>query len=181
MLLLQELRNETIEETALHAKRKPDPKCADEDDDRKKKRPEISGNNPSLVEDKLNPDEANAEADTDKDEEDGEEEDEDEDEDEEEDEDERGEHSNRKDAIDSKGKGILKEDKGKGKLKAGDGSGEDSSDGGGQSDDDSSLSDDPLAEVDLDNILPSRTRRRVAQPGAYLVNDLEDDSDDSDA
>ncbi|KAL0694346.1 hypothetical protein Bca4012_061526 [Brassica carinata] len=51
--------------------------------------------------------------------------------------------------------------------------------------------DDPLAEVDLDNILPSRTRRRSIQPGVYISNDLgggnnedddnDDSSDDSDA
>nr|DAD30451.1 TPA_asm: hypothetical protein HUJ06_009302 [Nelumbo nucifera] len=88
----------------------------------------------------------------------------------------------------SRRKGIMKVDKGKGKLEAEDGSDDDdddddSSDGGDHSNDDSDLSDDPLAEVDLDNILPSRTRRRVAEPGAYLVNDLDedDDSDDSDA
>ncbi|CAN7040530.1 unnamed protein product, partial [Brassica oleracea var. botrytis] len=53
----------------------------------------------------------------------------------------------------------------------------------------SSTSDDPLAEVDLDNILPSRTRRRSIQPGVYISNDCgggnnnedDDSSDDSDA
>ncbi|CAN6884946.1 unnamed protein product, partial [Brassica oleracea] len=35
----------------------------------------------------------------------------------------------------------------------------------------SSTSDDPLAEVDLDNILPSRTRKRSIQPGVYISND----------
>lgn len=49
--------------------------------------------------------------------------------------------------------------------------------------DDSDFCDDPLAEVDLENILPSRTRRRAPQmPGAYLVNDqdAEEDEDDDD-
>ena len=56
---------------------------------------------------------------------------------------------------------------------------------GGGSDDDE-LVEDPLAEVDLSNILPSRTRRRAPpQPGAYLVAPedaaAEDDDEDDDA
>lgn len=86
--------------------------------------------------------------------------------------------------MDRKGKGILRDDKGKGKLIEEEDS-DDSSDGGNESEADSDLSDDPLAEVDLDNILPSRTRRRVVQPGFYIANDPgnngDDDSDDSDA
>ncbi|OMO85517.1 hypothetical protein CCACVL1_10141 [Corchorus capsularis] len=63
---------------------------------------------------------------------------------------------------------------------------DDSSDGGNESGVESDLSDDPLAEVDLDNILPSRTRRRTVQPGVYIAKDGgsnadADDSDDSDA
>ncbi|KAF3323597.1 hypothetical protein FCM35_KLT12328 [Carex littledalei] len=51
---------------------------------------------------------------------------------------------------------------------------------------DSDYSDDPLMEVDLNNILPSRTRRWAPPvPGAYLVppdqDDDEDDDDDDDA
>ncbi|KAK1259599.1 hypothetical protein QJS04_geneDACA015381 [Acorus gramineus] len=45
----------------------------------------------------------------------------------------------------------------------------------------SDSSDDPLAEVDLDNILPSRTRRRPpVHPGAYIVPPGGDDDDDRD-
>jgi len=61
---------------------------------------------------------------------------------------------------------------------------DDSENGSDVSGGESDLSDDPLAEVDLDNILPSRTRRRTVQPGVYIANDLrnnDDDSDDSDA
>ncbi|PPD83222.1 hypothetical protein GOBAR_DD19862 [Gossypium barbadense] len=36
----------------------------------------------------------------------------------------------------------------------------------------SDLSDDPLAEVDLDNILPSRTRRRSVHPGLHIAKDV---------
>ena len=47
--------------------------------------------------------------------------------------------------------------------------------------DESDFADDPLAEVDLDNILPSRTRRKIINPGAYLATDLpEEDSDEID-
>ncbi|KAF3435304.1 hypothetical protein FNV43_RR22391 [Rhamnella rubrinervis] len=104
-----------------------------------------------------------------------------------------GEESNGKAETDRKGKGITRDDKGKGKLIAeedDDGeedSDDDSGDGGSELEDgDSDLSDDPLAEVDLDNILPSRTRRRQVQPGVYIANDHgndkdDDDSDDSDA
>ncbi|XWS40531.1 hypothetical protein CRYUN_Cryun17cG0003000 [Craigia yunnanensis] len=63
---------------------------------------------------------------------------------------------------------------------------DDSSDRGNELEGESDLSDDPLAEVDLGNILPSRTRRRVVQPGVYIAklvgnNADGDDSDDSDA
>ncbi|XP_052189430.1 uncharacterized protein LOC127799438 [Diospyros lotus] len=92
------------------------------------------------------------------------------------------EHSNGKPEVDRKGKGILKEkDKGKGKLIE---ESDDSSDGGSESSGDSSdLSDDPLAEVDLDNILPSRTRRRVHRPGINISNhppnNVDDDGSDA--
>lgn len=88
--------------------------------------------------------------------------------------------------ADVKGKGILKDDKGKGKGKliVDDDDDEeedsdidepddtDSSDSGGdvRSGSDNDWSDDPLAEVDLDNILPSRTRRRRAQTGIVFAD-----------
>ncbi|XP_010476262.1 PREDICTED: uncharacterized protein DDB_G0283697-like [Camelina sativa] len=95
--------------------------------------------------------------------------------------------------VDRKGKGISREDKGKGKLIEVDSSDDeeddsDDDDEGFGEDDESDFSDDPLAEVDLDNILPSRTRRRSSQPGVYISNDVstrgdddDDSSDDSDA
>ncbi|KFK43548.1 hypothetical protein AALP_AA1G141100 [Arabis alpina] len=90
-------------------------------------------------------------------------------------------------------KGISREDKGKGKLIEVEESEDDSDDEDDDEDcgdeyDESDLSDDPLAEVDLDNILPSRTRRRSIQPGVYISNETrdrgeeeDDSSDDSDA
>ncbi|CAA3005699.1 Hypothetical predicted protein [Olea europaea subsp. europaea] len=36
---------------------------------------------------------------------------------------------------------------------------------------DSDLTDDPLAKVDLDNMVPSKTRRCTAQPGFHISND----------
>ncbi|CAL5192987.1 unnamed protein product [Lathyrus oleraceus] len=81
--------------------------------------------------------------------------------------------------VDRKGKGILRDDKGKGKLieEDDDDDEDDDSDDSDDSDDDSDgnvsgsdsdFSDDPLAEVDLDNILPSRTRRRPAYSGVHI-------------
>ncbi|URE13574.1 hypothetical protein MUK42_23518 [Musa troglodytarum] len=102
-------------------------------------------------------------------------------------------------AVD-KGKGVLTAvDKGKGIAVDEEGEEEEEGDGGddkdsddssgvgsgdeivGEEDDDSDFLDDPLAEVDLENILPSRTRRREPPPpGAYFDPDQdEDDSDDS--
>ncbi|KAI3862543.1 hypothetical protein MKX03_037647 [Papaver bracteatum] len=82
---------------------------------------------------------------------------------------------------------VVVDRKGKGKMIVEDEDDEDDSDddddddefGGGElSDIDSDLSDDPLAEVDLDNILPSRTRRRVVPPPEeYRVDDLDDEDD----
>ncbi|XP_041006037.1 prostatic spermine-binding protein-like [Juglans microcarpa x Juglans regia] len=95
--------------------------------------------------------------------------------------------------VDRKGKGIVRDDKGKGKLKveeedadADDEEDEDNDSDSGTdiSNSESDLSDNPLAEVDLDNILPSRTRRRTVQHGVYVANDIgnnDDDSNDSDA
>lgn len=81
---------------------------------------------------------------------------------------------------DPKGKGILKDEKGKGKLieesEDSDDSGTDGSDG------ESDLSDDPLTEVDLNNILPSRTRSCSVKPRASISIDgrsKEDKNDDS--
>ncbi|KAK9061642.1 hypothetical protein SSX86_018824 [Deinandra increscens subsp. villosa] len=105
--------------------------------------------------------------------------------DEDEDEDEV-EHSNGGGEIDRKGKGIMKDDKGKGKLieeseDDDDDSSDDEDGGGGESDGDDDFSDDPLAEVDLDNILPSRTRRGAAPKGVRIsgdevANDKENDA-----
>lgn len=98
-----------------------------------------------------------------------------------------GDHEEEDDDVDGNGEEEVEADrKGKGILIEEDDEeddDDDSSDGGVQSDGDSDLSDDPLAEVDLDNILPSRTRRRVTRPGEFVANDLDDDSDtdDSDA
>ncbi|KAK7336139.1 hypothetical protein VNO77_16672 [Canavalia gladiata] len=94
--------------------------------------------------------------------------------------------------VDRKGKGVMRDDKGKGKLieeeDDDDSDDDDSDDDGSGSGDDSDFSDDPLAEVDLNNILPSRTRRRTAHSGVHIAGDTgnaggedDDDSDDSDA
>lgn len=105
------------------------------------------------------------------------------DEDEDEEDDSDDDHSNgNAEVVDQKGKGIMTDDKGKGKLIE---ESEDSKDCGSESDGDSDLSDDPLAEVDLDNILPTRTRsrRRVVLPGIHIADNQGvkgDDNDDSD-
>lgn len=163
------------EESALHAKRKPDLNCVEdkEEEDPKKQKLDISDNNSSVIEDGVDADDGESDSDE-----------EDEVEDSGSDEDDDSEQSDGKaEAVDRKGKGILVEDKGKGKLVEEEEDDDDSSDGAAQSDNDSDLSEDPLAEVDLDNILPTRTRRRVVQPGVYLSKDIpeEEDSDDSDA
>ncbi|GAB4847361.1 hypothetical protein Ancab_026419 [Ancistrocladus abbreviatus] len=80
-------------------------------------------------------------------------------------------HLNGKAVIDRKGKGIVieeSEDEGDDD----DDDYHDSSDYENLSDGDSDLYDDPPAEVDLDNVLPSRTLRRIVQPGAYVANDV---------
>ncbi|XVF59958.1 hypothetical protein PTKIN_Ptkin08bG0003800 [Pterospermum kingtungense] len=110
-----------------------------------------------------------------------EEDEEEEDDDYEDDDDEEEEDGNAK--TDRKGKGILVEEE---KDSDDDDDDDDSSDGGNESEGESDLSDDPLAEVDLDNILPSRTRRGVVRPGVYIAKDAGDnaegdDGDDSDA
>ncbi|KAL4653002.1 hypothetical protein ACB092_01G270700 [Castanea dentata] len=120
---------------------------------------------------------AEVEDDDDDDDDDDEEEYEDEDED---DDDGDSENGDEKAVVDRKGKGIMRDDKGKGKLieeendDDDDDEDDDDSDsdiGSDVSDGESDLSDDPLAEVDLDNILPSRTRRRTVQPGIHIAND----------
>ncbi|KAF5456965.1 hypothetical protein F2P56_021110 [Juglans regia] len=117
--------------------------------------------------------------------EDEDEDDYDDEEEDEEDEDEDGEDGNGKVEVDQRGKGIVRDDKGKGKLILEDDDDDDDEDDGSDiSNGESDLSDDPLAEVDLDNILPSRTRKRTIQPGVYIASDLgnnDDDSDGSDA
>jgi hypothetical protein len=82
-----------------------------------------------------------------------------------------------------KGKGILIEE-----VEDDDSSdddGDESSELDGGDDSEEAEEDDPLAEVDLDNILPSRTRRKAVHPGVYIANDNhvndDDDDDDSDA
>ena len=101
---------------------------------------------------------------------------------------------------DRKGKGIMRDDKGKGKMileeEEDDDDDDDSDDGGDSDDDGSDFSDDPLMEVDLNNILPSRTRGRTASSGVRIdgdsgnaaaaasaagISDDDSDSDDSDA
>ena len=111
------------------------------------------------------------------------------------------EESNGEAEVDRKGKGVLRDDKGKGKLiveedegdddddddDSDDDDDDDSDEDGGVSGGDSDFSDDPLAEVDLNNILPSRTRRRTFHPGVHIASDAgnvaddDDDDDDSDA
>ncbi|OWM71396.1 hypothetical protein CDL15_Pgr005583 [Punica granatum] len=107
----------------------------------------------------------------------------DEEDDEDYDDEEDGDEDGQQRMVDVKGKGILKDDKGKGKLIVGedDDGGSDSddsddddpsgSDSDVQSGSDSDWAEDPLAEVDLDNILPSRTRRKRAQSGVVIAGD----------
>ncbi|ONK58584.1 uncharacterized protein A4U43_C09F14570 [Asparagus officinalis] len=77
-----------------------------------------------------------------------------------------------------KGKMVIEEEGGSDSDSDSDSDQDGVEDGDGE---DSDFCDDPLAEVDLENILPSRTRRRGPQePGAYLVNDLDGDDDEDD-
>jgi hypothetical protein len=74
-------------------------------------------------------------------------------------------------------------DKGKGKMfvEEEEDSSDDSDEDCVASGSDSEYSDDPLMEVDLNNILPSRTRRWAPPvPGAYLVPPDQDDDEDED-
>lgn len=78
--------------------------------------------------------------------------------------------------VDVKGKGIMIDDKGKGKAIAEDESAPHSDGDAGY------LSEDPLDEVDLNNILPTRTRRRSSSTQYDFVDqgdDAEEDDDDS--
>ncbi|CAK7328383.1 unnamed protein product [Dovyalis caffra] len=175
---------ETENEHTLPTKRKPDddpiPENNQEQDNHSNKSQKLESptNNPPIIQEKntdnaqtLEPsmDNQNGTEDEEEEEEDGDYEDEEE----------NGEEV----VVDRKGKGILIEED------------EDDSDDDGSSGDGSELEggddseeaeeDDPLAEVDLDNILPSRTRRKVVHPGVYIANDNlaneDDNSDDSDA
>jgi len=102
-------------------------------------------------------------------------------------EEEQQDNANGEAIIDRKGKGILieEEDEEEEDNDDDDSDSDSDSDIGDNLSDDSDFADDPLAEVDLDNILPSRTRRKSIQPGAYIANDLPDEdsgeSDDPDA
>ncbi|XP_050938802.1 uncharacterized protein LOC127148650 [Cucumis melo] len=100
---------------------------------------------------------------------------------EDEDDSEEDEKSSGKVAANRKGEGIMKDDKGNRKLiEEDDDDNEDSSDDGSDLDsEESNLSDDPLAEIDLDNILPLRTRRRTVHPRVYFATDLANDDDNS--
>ncbi|KAI3699975.1 hypothetical protein L2E82_44585 [Cichorium intybus] len=168
---MAELKNDE-EEHALPPKRKPVVDNAD-DDCTKKQKTEIHTDNDFS-------DSAVAAADTEQKNtiqyEGSDEEDEEEDYEgvDDEDSDDDAEHYNGGAEIDRKGKGVMKDDKGKGKMIE-ESEEEDSSDDnqelGSESDGDSDLSDDPLAEVDLDNILPSRTRSRVVRPGVCISDD----------
>ncbi|KAK2666043.1 hypothetical protein Ddye_004617 [Dipteronia dyeriana] len=165
------------EEPTLASKRKPDPSCEDnEGHPNKTQKLQNPNNNSQLSEDKTqNSDEKDVDLDAQEDNNNdaaAAAEDDDDESDDDDDADSNGEATE----VDRKGKGIL--------IEEGDDDDDDSSDGGSQSDGDSDLSDDPLAEVDLDNILPSRTRRKVIQPGDYIANDVggpDDDDSDSDA
>ncbi|MFS8011573.1 hypothetical protein Hanom_Chr14g01310691 [Helianthus anomalus] len=158
---MAELNNSNEEPQVLPPKRK---QTLDEDESTKKLRPDTEP--PAAVEHKPNSENDNK-SEEEEEEEDYEAEDELDSDDEDEDEDEHSE-------IDRKGKGIMKDDKGKGKMieesEEEDDDDSDDEDGGGasESDGDDDFSDDPLAEVDLDNILPSRTRRRTASRGVQI-------------
>ncbi|KAI3793849.1 hypothetical protein L1987_36472 [Smallanthus sonchifolius] len=143
-----------------------------EDDSTKKPRPDNDA--PAAVEGKTINENRNKEE-IEEEEEEYEGEDEVDSEDEDEDEDDEVEHSN---GIDRKGKGIMKDDKGKGKMieESEDDDSSDEDGGASESDGDDDLSDDPLAEVDLDNILPSRTRRRTAPRGVNISGNDKDNN-----
>nr|GLL26743.1 protein bfr2 [Ipomoea trifida] len=175
---MEEVRNHQ-EEHVLPAKRKPDPEFAVEaategQDDESSKKAKLENSVDGAAEDKKIGKGSQNDVCSVKDEEDQDEDDEEDYKLEEEEEEDEDEQSNGEAEIDRKGKAIRSDDKGKGKLveESVDDSDSDSdssaigsdSDADGESD----LSDDPLAEVDLDNILPSRTRRRSVHPGVFI-------------
>lgn len=147
-------------------------------DSNKRQKIEIPSKNAAETEERLN-NSANAE------EEDGEEDEDEEDYNAEQDEDGDEETEN----VDRKGKGIMTDDKGKGKMV--EDSEDDDSDGNDDDDDssddsdsdfsdgldESDMEDDPLAEVDLGNILPSRTRQKRVQPGVRIFSDPDKGND----
>ncbi|KAL5797261.1 hypothetical protein ACOSQ2_002081 [Xanthoceras sorbifolium] len=159
------------EEPTLPSKRKPDPSCEDDEGHPNKTQKLQNPNNTQLAENKTqNPDKEDVDLDAQEDNNnDAAAADDSDDGDDDDDVDSNGEATE----VDRKGKGILIEE---GDDESDDD--DDSSDGDSLSDGGSDLSDDPLAEVDLDNILPSRTRRKVIQPGEYIANDLGGDDDD---
>ncbi|KAK9061644.1 hypothetical protein SSX86_018826 [Deinandra increscens subsp. villosa] len=184
--------NSNEESHVLPPKRKQTPQTLGDEESTKKLRPdneppaaveEKALNNENVekgeIEDEEEEEDYEGEDEVDSDDEDDVDGDEDEDEDE-------VEHSNGGGEIDRKGKGIMKDDKGKGKMieeseDDDDDSSDDEDGGGGESDGDDDFSDDPLAEVDLDNILPSRTRRGAAPKGVRIsgdevANDKENDA-----
>lgn len=172
--------NSNEEPNVLPSKRKLPSQTLDidntNDDDVKKLRPENNTTSAAAVEEKT----VTENGDDEDEEEDYEAEDEIDSEDDGEDDDDDDEHSNGAIEIDRKGKGIMKDDKGKGKMieESDDDSDSDSDDDLNESDgeDDDDLSDDPLAEVDLDNILPSRTRGRTVSSGLRISSN--DDKND---
>ncbi|XP_019161437.1 PREDICTED: protein bfr2 [Ipomoea nil] len=181
---MEDVRNHQ-EEHVLPAKRKPDPEFVVEaategqDDESSKKAKlenSVDGAVSSAAEDKKIGEGSQNDVCSVKDEEEQDEDDEEDYKFEEEEEEDEDEQSNGEAEIDRKGKAIRSDDKGKGKLVEesvhDSDSDSDSSAFGSDSDTDgeSDLSDDPLAEVDLDNILPSRTRRRSVHPGVFISN-----------
>ncbi|KAL5215674.1 hypothetical protein ABZP36_007075 [Zizania latifolia] len=90
-------------------------------------------------------------------------------------------------AVKGKGKMVVEEEEDGGDEKSSndEDDDEDEVEGGERRDGDDSddgFCEDPLTEVDLNSILPSRTRRRAPpQPGAYLVRLEEAAEDDEDA
>ncbi|KAK1440967.1 hypothetical protein QVD17_06802 [Tagetes erecta] len=175
--------NSNEEQHVLPSKRKQTPLNLDEIDSTKKLRSDAD-------EDKLINDENGSKDEIKDNIEDEEEEEEDYEGEDETDSDDDNEVEHLNGEIDLKGKGIMKDDKGKGKMieeeDDDDSSDDDESDSDGDLDDDDDLSDDPLTEVDLDNILPSRTRRRTAASGVRISgdennnnNNNNDDDDDA--
>ncbi|KAG6789915.1 hypothetical protein POTOM_006048 [Populus tomentosa] len=149
----------------------------DEDGNRSNKSPKIDSlaNNSPIIREKLTENSQTLEPSIDNlndTVQEGEDENEDEDEDgEEEDGDYEDEEENREEAVvDRKGKGIM--------IEEGDDDDDDGSELEGGDDSEEAEEDDPLAEVDLDNILPSRTRRKVVHPGVYISAAAAADDDD---